>query len=148
MSAAEISYKLKSASEKEICMHLHRCSENFSEPLAQRVKIEEYAEKIFDKAITFEAWHDKMLIGLVAAYFNESSDGSSGFITNVSVVPDFTGKGIATALMDNCLAYAQKKEIKNIFLEVSAKNDALIRFYKKLGFKKAEIRGNKLLMKR
>lgn len=141
-------YKLKTASEQEIRSHLYSCNDNFSQPLSQRVKIEEYSKKIFDKAMTFEAWHDKMLVGLVAAYFNDLSSSASGFITNVSVRPDFMGEGIATTLMNNCLEYAKEQRIKNISLEVSLGDDAAVRFYKKFGFSETETRESTVLMHR
>ncbi|MFH1612616.1 MAG: GNAT family N-acetyltransferase [bacterium] len=145
MSIAVVSYKIKTVSEEEICSHLYCCNNNFSPPLIQRVNIDKYSKKIFDKAITFEAWHDKKLIGLVAAYFNDSS-GCTGYITNVSVNLDFMGKGIATTLMNNCLKYAKQCDIKNITMEVLINNYSAMCLYKKFGFKKIENQGNMVLM--
>lgn len=145
MSITTINYKIKTASEEEIYSHLYCCNNNFIPLLIQLVDIYEYSKKIFDKAITFEAWHDKKLIGLVAAYFNDSSS-CTGYITNVSVNLDFMGKGIATALMNNCLEYAKQCDIKDIAMEVFIDNDSTMCLYKKFGFKEIEIRGNMVLM--
>ncbi len=146
MNMAFTSYKIKTASEEEICSHLYCCNDNFMPPLIQRVDIDEYSKKIFDRAITFEAWHYKVLIGLVAAYFNDSSD-CTGYITNVSVNLNCMGNGIATTLMNNCLEYARQCNIKYITLEVEKSNYSTIRLYEKFGFKEAETRGSSVLMK-
>ena len=146
MSNVSVHYKVKTASEKDLGAHLYACNDNFNQPLSQRVNIEEYAQKIFKNAITFEAWLDGELVGLVSAYFNDSNNPSSGFITNVSVKIDFMGKGLATTLMNNCLDYAQKLNIKKISLEVSSDNNSAIRFYKKFGFTEIETQGNSVIM--
>ena len=146
MSGGKICYKLKTASQKDIRAHLYYCNDNFIKPLTERVNIEEYSKKIFEKATTFEAWRDELLIGLVAAYLNDPGGTSTGFITNVSVNLDFTRQGIATTLMNNCLQYAQQHGIKKISLEVLSGDHASMLFYKKFGFKEAGIRGNTILM--
>jgi ribosomal protein S18 acetylase RimI-like enzyme len=143
-----IVYKVKTASEKEIGAHLQCCSDDFNRPLGQRVNIEQYAKKIFDNAVTFEAWDDNRLIGLVAAYFNDPEGNFSGHITSVSVDSNFMRKGIATSLMNNCLEHAKGYGIKNITLEVSSGDHLVMDFYKKFGFKDAGTRGDFLLMKR
>jgi ribosomal protein S18 acetylase RimI-like enzyme len=144
MSIATILYKANTASAQEIGLHLDSCSEDFIPPLARRVDIHEYSRKIFDNAMTFEAWHDVELIGLVAAYFD---DFRRCYLTNVSVRADFTGRGIATALVRNCIDYAKQRDVANIDLEVSDRSTLTILFYEKLGFEKAEMRGSSVLMK-
>lgn len=141
-----LEYKVKTATKEEISSHLYCCDDNFKQALIQRVSIEEYSGKIFEKAITFEAWDDNVLVGLIAVYCNHPNGTSSGYITNVSIDKDFTGRGIATTLMNNCLEYAQKAGIKNIALEVLSSNDSAIRLYEKFGFEKSEIRGDMVLM--
>jgi len=145
MKSTDVNYTVKTASEHDISLHLSLCNDSFSPSLSQRVDIVEYSKKIFDKAITFEAWHDRDLVGLVAAYFNDSI-GRSGYISNVSINYDYMGKGIATALMSSCLSYAEKCGIKNITLEVFNTNSSAIGLYKKLGFKEIEIHGNTVVM--
>ena len=70
MERNEITYRIKTATEEDICFHLKECNENFFPPLNERADINGYAKKIFEKAITFEAWKGNMLTGLIAAYFN------------------------------------------------------------------------------
>ena len=145
MISTGVNYTVKTASEHDISSHLSICNYSFRPPLSQRVDLNEYSKKIFDKAVTFEAWHGKDLIGLLAAYFNDSVS-NSGFITSISVTNDYMGKGIATTLMNSCLSYARQCGIKNITLEVINTNLQAISLYKKFGFEETEIRGNTVLM--
>jgi len=116
MEPNEIEYKIKTATEDDILAHLQKCTTNFSPPLNERVNIKEYSQKIFAKAMTFEAWKDHFLVGLIAAYLNKNS-GLSVYITDVSVMKDYMGLGIASTLLRECIEYARKennKEIKRV----------------------------------
>jgi ribosomal protein S18 acetylase RimI-like enzyme len=129
----EIEYKIKTASETAILMHLRECNNNFFPPLAERVTIEEYSRKIFEKSITFEAWKERLLIGLIAAYFNDETDRSV-FITNVSVLENFMRLGIASDLLKRCIKYAIKNKFKEMKLEVNKENAPAISLYRKFDF--------------
>lgn len=95
---SEILYRINTATPEDIYLHLEECQYNFVPPLNARVDIKEYSEKISAKAVTFEAWDDKILAGLLAAYFNDD-EKISGFITNVSTLKRYQGKGIAAELV-------------------------------------------------
>ena len=142
-------YKTKTATENEIFAHLTACSDTFIPPLAHRVNINEYARKIFVKSVTFEAWaagHSD-LVGCVATYFNDPTN-SIAFITSVSVLDKFVGRGIASHLLKMCIEYARKNHFREIKLEVDDQNSGAIGLYKKLGFTVYDTKGNLLLMRR
>lgn len=145
MSNDLIIYKTKTATEKEICSHLEECNNNFIPPLIERVNIEEYSKKIFEKAITFEAWSDSLLAGMIATYFNDLNHAA--FITNVSVVKKFMKSGIASALLNTCIKYARQNNCKEITLEVHKQNYAAIAFYEKAGFGQQGIKNDLLIMR-
>ena len=145
MKTADISYKIKTAKANHISLHLTECSDSFVPPLAERVNINEYAKKIFEKSVTFEAWSDQLLVGFIAAYFN--ADGSA-FITNVSILNQFVGYGIASNLLNMCIEHARKKNFREITLEVHENNSIAISLYKKFSFAIYETKDNELLMKR
>ena len=84
MNKNNITYQTKAAAEKDIFSHLSVCNDSFLPPLNERVDIYSYAKKIAENALTFEAWDESTLIGLIAVYFNADA-GKSAFITNVSV---------------------------------------------------------------
>ena len=133
MNGEKIKYKIKTASSEEVYLHLKECNNNFIPPLNKKVDLHEYAGKIFEKAVTFEAWTNKTLIGLVAAYFNDM-ENLSGYITSVSVENNFKGKGIAYELMKNCIEYARQHKFLQITLEVAKENVKAIALYNKFNF--------------
>ncbi len=110
-------YKIKQASENDISVHLQKCDSTFIPPLSARIDIAAYSKKLFERSVTFEAWEGKMLTGLVAAYIN--GEDNYAFITNVSVLPECKGLGIASQLLNNCREYALKNGIGKILLEVN-----------------------------
>lgn len=136
-------YKIRSASENDIKVHLLKCDPNFLPILSLRVDINTYSKKIFNHAITFEAWQENKLIGLVACYCNEADQ--TGFITNVSVYKEFTGKGIAGQLIKMCFDHAFGLGYKAIRLEVNKENKYAVDLYKRYEFKQIGSSKNDLI---
>jgi GNAT superfamily N-acetyltransferase/2-polyprenyl-3-methyl-5-hydroxy-6-metoxy-1,4-benzoquinol methylase len=130
---------------ENIQQHLTRCSSTFVPPLNSYVDIELYSRKLYDKAILFSKFNNN-LIGLVAVYDNEIE--KYGWITNVSVDPDYSGRGIATELLNRSFDFFTKKGYKNIFLEVFGNNKKAINLYIKQGFIKQEKKGDKMILKK
>ncbi len=129
-----INYKTRSATKKEIAAHLQKCKDNFIPSLDKSVDIDDYSKKLADKAFTFEAWNGEELAGLIAGYFNDPL-GQTGFITNVSVVKEYSGEGIASQLLLNCVEYAKIKGYMMLKLEVNETNERAIKLYEKYNFK-------------
>ena len=100
--------------------------------LSTRVNLKEYAQKIIEKATLFEAWHNDTLIGLIAIYTNPQDH--TAFITNVSVVKEFTGLGISSSLLHQCIEHLRTKKFLYINLEVNSHNSTAIGLYNKYGF--------------
>lgn len=147
MKAVEIIYKKKTANVNEIQSHLQRCSDQFFPPLIERIDIEDYSQKIFENAITFEAWKGGRLVGLLAAYIVDGSKHSV-FVTNVSVLKDFMGLGIASSLLDDCIRCAVEACCIVVNLDVHKGNARAINFYRKFDFKKVdELNGEVLRMR-
>jgi ribosomal protein S18 acetylase RimI-like enzyme len=146
MHILSINYKIKKASAKEINLHLEECKYNFNPPLDHRVNIQEYSRKIFEKAITFEAWLGNVLAGLAAAYFNDW-EHKRGYISDVSIIKDYQGMDIASVLMQMCIDYANKHHFKEVELEVHKKNTPAIKLYKKFGFQFFEDKNGFVVMK-
>jgi ribosomal protein S18 acetylase RimI-like enzyme len=146
LKTTNIDYRIKTAPANDIFLHLTQCNHTFVPPLAERVNIDEYAEKIFEKSVTFEAWENQLLVGLIAAYFDNVN--RIVFITNVSVLGEFVGRGIASNLLNICLEHAKKDNFREINLEVHNQNNGAICFYKKFRFSIHEIKNEILAMKR
>ena len=130
-----INYNTKTAQVEDIYSHLKECNNNFIPPLDEKVNIMNYSKKIYEKAITFEAWNEKILIGLIATYLNDA-ENKMAFITNVSTIKAYMGKGIANELMKMCISYSESHNFNEIILEVSSKNTDALNLYKKYGFVK------------
>ncbi len=145
MQETKVIYKVKTASEEAIYQHLLACDEFFKPALSKKVDISEYSKKIFDKAITYEAWDDAILSGMVAVYFNDANQ--SAFITNVSVMRDLVKAGIASQLMKMCIEYCFATLIKEIILEVNIHNTNAIELYKKFNFNSTGTKGDEIVMK-
>ena len=121
------------ANKESIRAHLTHCDASFQPPLTSRVKLEDYARKVAERAECFEAWAEDELVGLVAVYCN-AADRGSAFITSVSVLPEWHGRQIAKELMASCLAHVRNLGFERIELEVDGSNAAAIILYKKSGF--------------
>ena len=139
-------YKIKTATKEQIYLHLKQCNNDFIPPLDNKVNINEYAEKLFAQSVTFEAWEDESLAGLIAAYFNDKKN-ETGFITNVSVLNNHGGKGIASQLLRMCIKYAIQNNFKEVMLEVFKLNKPAINLYKKNGFTLFENKNDLLIMR-
>jgi ribosomal protein S18 acetylase RimI-like enzyme len=131
-----LEYSSARASVAQITGHLLRCDEVFVPRLGARVDIGDYARKIAGKAQRFEAWTSNELVGLVATYCN-APDTDVAFVTTVSVLPAWQGRGIASHLLENCIAHVRKLGFARIELEVGDGNGTGTALYEKHGFSMA-----------
>lgn len=145
MNCYEIEYRIKTASYELIVEHLNRCAVCFNPPLYTYVEIEKYAKKIFDNAVTFESWDRDKLVGLVAAYFN-NNETKIGFITNVSVLEEYQGSGIASKLIKNVIRFGRKNSFVKLVLELNINNTKAFQLYEKHGFVVTEQNKNNIIM--
>ena len=132
MNADSLDFKVNASTEKDIRSHLSGCDRRFSPPLSDRVDIGEYSKKLRVNAVTFEAWNGESLVGMVAAYIDASE--RSCFITNTSVLAEFSGRGVAARLLAACLERARAEQVETVSLEVSKDSQPAIRLYTKFGF--------------
>lgn len=128
-----VNYYLNRSIESDIYTHLSACDRNFVRALVKRVTIKDYSTKIYNKAMRFEAWVNDTLVGLVAAYCNDQTKRIA-YITSVTVLSEWQGKGIALELMKRCIEHARKLGMYCIRLEVAWGNAPAIRLYEKCGF--------------
>lgn len=138
--SASVEYLLNKASEAEIAEHLLRCDADFVPPLSDRVDIKDYAQKIANNGMRFEAWSGGTLVGLVAAYCNDQ-ESHIAHITSASVLKEWTGKGIAARLVARCVEHAKESGMQQIGLEVAQGNTRAINLYEKSGFSASKANG-------
>jgi len=128
-----IEYKIGVGSQNEIYLHLLDCDKFFIPKLSEKVNISEYSEKIFNKAINFEAWDNERLIGLVSMYINEE-DTSFGYITDISIINEYKNRGIASNLLKKWIKYSKDINLNWISLKVDTKNVSAVNLYNKFNF--------------
>jgi ribosomal protein S18 acetylase RimI-like enzyme len=146
MSGDDVRFLVGTSTAEDIRAHLLACDAQFRPRLSERVDIDAYSRKLAERALTEEAWHGSSLVGLVAAYV--AANGESCYITNVSVVAAFTGRGIATMLIRNLVAHPACLDVATIELEVSSQSVEAIRLYTSLGFRPVEECAGRVLMQR
>lgn len=71
--------------------------------------------------------------GNVMGFLHADKTKETNYLDAIYLPPDFTGKGIGTALMDKYFAWIDKS--KPCKLEVASYNQGAIKFYEKYGFK-------------
>lgn len=128
-----IKFDLNKATSVQIAEHLLECDVDFVPPLSERIEINDYAKKIAINATRFEAWSGEKLVGLLAVYCNDKLQRIA-FITSVSVQKESKGKGIASILMQRCIAHVRSTGMRQINLEVANGNLPAIGLYEKSGF--------------
>lgn len=128
----EIQLRKNSVVAEDVTAHLNRCDNAFIQHLTAKIDITSYSAKIVRHAQCFEAWHEMTLVGLVAAYFD--SETGNGFITNVSVIPEFQQRGLGSQLLTRCIDELQEAGAIRIRLEVNQHNHTAQRLYYKYGF--------------
>jgi ribosomal protein S18 acetylase RimI-like enzyme len=124
---------MNKATEAEIAEHLLRCDTAFARPLSGRLEIRDYARKVAAHATRFEAWAAGVLVGLVAAYCNDTARRRA-YITNASVLREWHRKGIASRLLKNCVLHITKMRFERIELEVDSDDRGAVALYTKAGF--------------
>lgn len=137
-----MTYAQNKAQYQDILTHLLACDDTFTPRLSSKVDLKNYALKLAENAHREEAWEDKRLVGLVGIYLN----GRTAFITNVSVLPSFQGRGIGLELVRRSLLIARTKAFTQAELEVSVTSSTAIALYKRCGFAERERQGDVLKM--
>ena len=76
--------------------------------------------------------------GRAVGYMGLQIFSGEGYVTNVAVLPEFRGQGIASAL----IARQMENDMKFITLEVRQSNLPVLKLYEKSGFERVGIRPN------
>lgn len=128
-----VEYRRNAATAADVTAHLTACDADFEPRLSSRVELAPYSQKLVAQAERFEAWAQGTLVGLVAAYCNDTTS-KRAFVTSVSVTPGWGGRGIGAELMRKCIAHAASVGMLEITLEVARANTLARKLYQKLGF--------------
>ncbi|MDK9704696.1 MAG: GNAT family N-acetyltransferase [Sulfuritalea sp.] len=104
-----------------------------------------YLEKITSKAGIVSHDVEGKCLGFVFFYCNDAQNQSS-YISLLLVSPEARKTGVGTALIRFVLALTQQRGFKVCRLEVRKDNTGAVNFYRSLGFRQIEDRGEKYLM--
>lgn len=123
---------------------LKKVNELFTPPLSESVDIEQFADKLSKRADFAICYLQGKPSGFTAYYLNSAA--RQIYITLICVDRDFQSHGIGGKLIGHLKNIASVKGYTSIALEVNKANIKAYHFYKKLGFKEREDRGEKFLM--
>jgi ribosomal protein S18 acetylase RimI-like enzyme len=133
------------ATAAEIADHLAQNDDAFIPRLSERVGITDYASKIVSSAERFEAWASGALVGLVAAYCNDT-DTRTAHVTSVSVSPEYRHHGLASRLLGECVEFVKRRQFIGISLDVDQENPRAVGLYEAKGFKVVDMSGRTIRM--
>lgn len=117
----------------KIYKFLLQIDDSFPEKLSDRVVLEDFAEKISNKAEVFTEIDNDQIVGMVAGYINDTETKVS-YINIVGVLEEYRGKGISQKLLKEFIDASREKDFEIIKLEVEKDNKSAIKIYKRLGF--------------
>jgi GNAT superfamily N-acetyltransferase len=140
----DVTFRQGAATATDIETHLRICSGDFLPPLESRVDLPAYAAKLRSAATTYEAWHERDLVGLIAIYRNDAS--RVAFITSVSTTAPFRRSGLARELLTQALVHLDRDGYGPVELEVDSRSDAARNLYRSLDFIEVEETGDTVRM--
>ena len=83
----------------------------------------------------FVVMKNSKIIGCIGFNGNTASKTKHYGTIGISVLKEYWGRGIATALLEKLISWAKEKGIKKINLDVFENNERAIKLYEKFGFK-------------
>lgn len=88
----------------------------------------------FDRNGVFIAYLDDQPAGFVVCF----QKGSAGYISVLTVLPDYRGNRYSIPLVYRALDYLQSRGLKDIYIKVEPENVPAYRLYQKIGFSETE----------
>lgn len=133
----------ESCSEIRILDFLSSVDREFTPFLSEKVELSAYAYKLAKSAHSVFLVVEGHDVGH-AAYYSNDLQGRTAFLTSICVKPEFRGGRFAEVLLEKVLRGAMNDGMKALSLEVDARNQAAVRFYRKHGFNEC---GNNLMVR-
>ena len=122
-------------SQEQVLLHFLQCDPEFLNELKKRVDLEAYSLKLSSRAELMHLTEQGRVLALLAYYVDEVK--LEAFVSNVSVIREFQGRGFAKSLLgalQNKLS-SEFQACLAIRLEVSKANERAIGLYRTMGFK-------------
>lgn len=106
---------------------------DFPIPVSEKVDLNEYCEKLWEKAELVAEVQDGEIRGLVAGYVNDLKNGSA-YMSLLGVSRDFRNQGLGKKLVHQFVLLCREKQIRSVNLYTHKTNQAAIKMYEGLGF--------------
>jgi ribosomal protein S18 acetylase RimI-like enzyme len=119
--------------QPELAAFLQRLDTEFDPPLSTRTDIGDYATKMIAKATLVVARREDQLVGVAAAYCNDTSS-KIAYMTYLGVAPEARGGGLGGQLVTEIIRLATQQGMRSLELQTDAGREAAVRFYLRLGF--------------
>lgn len=119
--------------KNDLINYLKKVDFSFPIPLSRKVDLDEYADKLLEKATLCCEYKENELVGLVAGY-TDNLVNNLAYIALVGVTENAQHQGIASGLVKEFCKVCNNKKIYKVHLYTDATNIKAIRMYKKLGF--------------
>lgn len=123
---------------KSICDFLEKVDKLLPVPLSERVDLLEYAKKIITNGKALVIRNDEMIIAGTFFYCNDAME-KNAYLTLLSTLPAFEGKGCAQALMLEMENECRRNGMQRIHLDTELTNKRAISLYSKNGYQITQI---------
>lgn len=128
----EIRDETGNISRDEFVDYLFKVDNEYTPPISKSVNLNNYAEKLLDKANIITAREDDKLVGVCAFYCDEMNGKS--YISTIGLLKDYKKRGIGKKLLHKAIIISKNKKMNGVSLEVNGENNIAVIFYRKHGF--------------
>ena len=128
-----IDFYIKKLSAEEISSFLKLNDNDFFEKLSDRVDIDEFSEKLHQKALHFTLYDNSRLVGFSSCYFNNMSE-LIGYISSLIIRSGYRHMGFGSFIVEKIKEYGKENGFKTIMVTIHINNKISSNFYKKNGF--------------
>jgi len=122
---------------KRIFGFLREINDDFVPPLDQKIKLDQYAAKLLQKATVYVALEGEKIVGLIAFYCN-NIDTKEAYIPILGVHKNHRAEGIGGNLLKDAIKHIKSKGFKEVGLQ-TWENSSALNLYLKNGFEIVEI---------
>ena len=102
--------------------------------------IESFQKELKDNRLAY--YYVVEELGKVIAYGGMWIVIDESHVTNIAVLPEYRGLGVANVLVNGMIEMAKEMNVFNMTLEVRVSNESAIKLYEKHGFERNKIRPN------
>lgn len=107
---------------------LKEVDSDFQPPLSSKLVLNDYANKLLDKATFFSVFENSTMCAFIAFYDNDE-DRENAYLSMLAVRLKYRGLGLGESLLKHSIRVLKRKSFKYYNLEVFKNNDSAIKLY-------------------